>query len=1104
MKVQSPDDGKVLQFPIHGPGIRLVGATIEGSINLDDLCAADGAPLPPLVLERCLVPSPITLCRARLRYLSLNGSRVVHVRGKDAVISGPVDLCGLQSSQAPEHSTGEGKEGLCWVELQGASVGALLAGNARLVAPPKRSDFAPLSQEARYALDLTGAIVSGVPRLSPDFRALGGVSISRSELRNGFVADGAEMIAIERFVLDAGNAVIQGSALLRARDIKNDDSVPLKVVGDIRLRGATINGTLEMAGSRIEGSLFAQAADINGRVLLRAWPGKKSGKSETLRFIVTRNIDLYGTKITGGLDMAGAECRGDLNAEAIEIGGAATLRAKNGKSGGVDRILPFATTGRVLLNGAKVAGELSMAGASLSGALGLENSKIGSSLLLRAFHGKKSGKAETLPFISTRLVSLIGAEIAGNLDMQGARLEADINVQNAKIGGDVMMRVIDSKADGKAGVVNFTCGGRVMLLGTQINGSLDFGGAKAIGGINAHNIEVRGNALLRGSDSKGIDQTILFFAHKEVGLHGAKIKGNLEMDGANLVGGFNGHNIEVGGNVLMRAKEGKVSGKYDLFPFVASGRVGLHSAQVAGSIEMDGANFKADLNLQNAQVGASVLMRAKLGKIGGQNNLLGFISERKVSLLGAKIVGNLEMNGASFVGGFNATNIDVSGNVLMHAQINKLKGSEDGTLPFVANDNIYFDNARISQRLEISGAKFFHNANIQRPVIISLESARVGFLQDLGGSAWGGNLVLRMAAFQYGRLDRYVDNFDAKSSPNVNAASPLVRPHLWRLIGRYPRKVVGWIAASPRHLSNILHSEPLKVPAWTLLLILAGEGFAIASTLFGWIPWKLSALGLAVIGLMFWILSEADFRTPAWRSRMQWLNLQYKTRRPTRDEYLPEPYESLAKAFRLEGEYDEARRITSARLTIERKLNVHVMFRWLVWLYALCFDYGLSPLRAVVTFISCIAVGWAAVTVADAGFDQSRFDKSLPGQMLGSLNIKIPPIRPVLVVDANAVTSIASLDLQTGRQTPKLLGPDIKGTSPEELSCGELIEPLLFALDVFVPALELHQESKCSLSTDTKAFWWRIAAAAYSILGWIITSLTVLTVSGVLRRHVEG
>jgi hypothetical protein len=72
------------------------------------------------------------------------------------------------------------------------------------------------------------------------------------------------------------------------------------------------------------------------------------------------------------------------------------------------------------------------------------------------------------------------------------------------------------------------------------------------------------------------------------------------------------------------------------------------------------------------------------------------------------------------------------------------------------------------------------------------------------------------------------------------------------------------------------------------------------------------------------------------------------------------------------------------------------------------------------------------------------------------------------------------------------------------LPCKKEIEPFIYALDVFVPALDLGQEGRCSVTTEPEGQVWRGAFTAYSILGWIVTSLTILTISGILRRQAEG
>jgi hypothetical protein len=73
----------------------------------------------------------------------------------------------------------------------------------------------------------------------------------------------------------------------------------------------------------------------------------------------------------------------------------------------------------------------------------------------------------------------------------------------------------------------------------------------------------------------------------------------------------------------------------------------------------------------------------------------------------------------------------------------------------------------------------------------------------------------------------------------------------------------------------------------------------------------------------------------------------------------------------------------------------------------------------------------------------------------------------------------------------------------EEIPCGKRIDPALYAMEIFIPALDLHQTSLCEISYEHRAEWWRKGRAAYAILGWIVTSITVLTVPGILRKRAE-
>ena len=73
----------------------------------------------------------------------------------------------------------------------------------------------------------------------------------------------------------------------------------------------------------------------------------------------------------------------------------------------------------------------------------------------------------------------------------------------------------------------------------------------------------------------------------------------------------------------------------------------------------------------------------------------------------------------------------------------------------------------------------------------------------------------------------------------------------------------------------------------------------------------------------------------------------------------------------------------------------------------------------------------------------------------------------------------------------------------DELPCHDLLadsplDAFVYAADTVLPFIPLHQETKCELSpAHTILRFWR---AAYTVIGWVVTSLALLTFSGLFRR----
>jgi hypothetical protein len=178
------------------------------------------------------------------------------------------------------------------------------------------------------------------------------------------------------------------------------------------------------------------------------------------------------------------------------------------------------------------------------------------------------------------------------------------------------------------------------------------------------------------------------------------------------------------------------------------------------------------------------------------------------------------------------------------------------------------------------------------------------------------------------------------------------------------------------------------------------------------------------------------------------------------------------------------------------------------WLFRWGFSYGLSSARALRTIVLLLALGTAATHLARTGSVisgggewDSRIWISDPAT---GERILRPEIALVLAVDYDADAKV------DGR--PVTRGPVLSGNVvfADAAPCIYGVTSSLYALDVFVPVLDLDQESRCTIREQQEGSegsdpyaWWRYAKSLFEILGWIVTSLTILTISGVMRRDME-
>jgi hypothetical protein len=70
--------------------------------------------------------------------------------------------------------------------------------------------------------------------------------------------------------------------------------------------------------------------------------------------------------------------------------------------------------------------------------------------------------------------------------------------------------------------------------------------------------------------------------------------------------------------------------------------------------------------------------------------------------------------------------------------------------------------------------------------------------------------------------------------------------------------------------------------------------------------------------------------------------------------------------------------------------------------------------------------------------------------------------------------------------------------------CGRLdIVPILYALDMMIPVIQLNQVNHCEIARRRDTLTWQTAWALFSIFGKVVTTLALITYSGVLKPKDE-
>jgi hypothetical protein len=405
---------------------------------------------------------------------------------------------------------------------------------------------------------------------------------------------------------------------------------------------------LTRRGVRITGARFTELVDLqNAELSTELWLDRSLlEKGADLRGLrSTRRITFYGSKITGPLEMAELELRGDLS------------MAGKGEFAAV--YLGFAHVGGTLdLTGSTVAEDLDMAGIQIDHGLFMGKAKFTRVNLT-------SARVSWLALDDSRVTGLLNmsalrvdnhlvmahAELA-DVVLGLARVQGQLTLANSKITGDLVMdglhvggELVGMNAQfNRASLRTAVVDGMLSLIGTTVNGDLDMTGLHVGRGLLANSVSEKlfasvPESLRRSFDELGIKadgkpNAILKARFARVALTGASIQGGLALAGATLTGDLLMDGVQIGGDLTM------ADGEYQA--------VTLERAHIAGVFNLRGSKLGGQLDCYASEIGSRFDLRG--GAEFSRSILCSFAKLGEVDLAGSKFQDNVDLTGCQING----------------------------------------------------------------------------------------------------------------------------------------------------------------------------------------------------------------------------------------------------------------------------------------------------------------------------------------------------------------------------------------------------------------------------------------------------------------------
>jgi cytoskeletal protein CcmA (bactofilin family) len=429
------------RFEVDPFGVRLSGFEIVG-----ELAAEATDVVFPVGFERCSFSHPLQLSGSSLHSLALVGCDLPALVGNGLRLRRDLILSGSRISGEVATSASISYPGAVW--LCEAEIGGRLVAAGTMIAPP-----------TGRALHADGVRVRGAVRLIQDFAATGEVRLLSSRLGSLDIS-GARFDGRDGWALNLTETQLEGNLLL----LRDTTGQATRLTGWLDLEDAHVGGQLIVVDAsfavpqRISGS-FASHLEDRGHLCVVA-----------PRLAVDGAVVLSGqTRLDGGADLSLSRMSSLRVASTVRLSAAGSEALDLSRAtihGGVRFDRGLQVEGTVAMAGARLGGDLAMAGVSLSRPQ--RQSALRASGIVVDGHVDLSGAR-----VEGGSVRLTDATIAGSVDLMGATLHhPTVTPEETSEGQTLNLRSARVKGSVRLGG-GFRSTGQVILTRAEVEGWLE-------------------------------------------------------------------------------------------------------------------------------------------------------------------------------------------------------------------------------------------------------------------------------------------------------------------------------------------------------------------------------------------------------------------------------------------------------------------------------------------------------------------------------------------------------------------------------------------------------------------------------------------------------